>query len=131
MNRKESKYPEDWFRIGQKDFKRAEILFDAGDFEGAGFHIQQTIEKYIKGFLLSKGWKLRKIHELEALLNDAIVYEPVLEKYRIDIQKITEFYIEDRYPFIVSSKLTVDDMKKSLATAFSVIKEIDKIMIQE
>ena len=106
MSRKESNYPEDWFRIGQKDLKRAELLFNAGDYKGAGFHVQQAIEKYVKGFLLSKGWKLRKIHDLEAILNDVVVYESSLEKYRTEFQKITEFYIEDRYPFIVSSKLT-------------------------
>lgn len=65
MRREESLYPKDWFRVGEKEIKRAEILLKAGDLEGAGFNIQQALEKHLKGFLLYKGWSLRRIHESE------------------------------------------------------------------
>ena len=98
MAHRESLYPEDWFRIGKKDLKRAEYLLDLGDLEGAGFNIQQAVEKYLKGFLLSRGWTLRRIHELETILNDVIIYEPSFEKFREVCQKITDYYSIDRYP---------------------------------
>jgi len=47
MKRDESRYPQDWFRIGEREFKRAQNLLNLGDMEGAGFNIQQTIEKYL------------------------------------------------------------------------------------
>ncbi len=131
MGHRESQYSDDWFRIGNKDIKRAEILLDLRDFEGAGFHIQQAVEKYLKGFLLSKGWKLRRIHELEVLLNDAIIYEPILEKFRMDCQKITEYYLEERYPFQISSELTEDELRKSLESATELINEIIILMKEE
>lgn len=71
---KESIYFQDWFKIGEKDLNRAKKLLEWSDLEGAGFNIQQAVEKYLKGFLLSKGWKLRRIHNLETLLDDAVIY---------------------------------------------------------
>ena len=61
MRGNESQYSNEWFTIGDKDLRRAVNLLELNDFEGTGFNIQQAIEKYPKGFLLSKGWKLRKI----------------------------------------------------------------------
>ena len=48
MRREESLYPKDWFRIGQKEIRRAENLLNLSDLEGAGFNIQQAVEKYLK-----------------------------------------------------------------------------------
>jgi HEPN domain-containing protein len=72
MPPRDSLYPQDWFRIAEKDLKRAEHLLSIDDPEGAGYHLQQSVEKYLKGFLLYKGWKLKRIHDLEVLLNDAL-----------------------------------------------------------
>jgi HEPN domain-containing protein len=67
MRRKESTYPADWLRIAEKDFGRVERLLDNRDPEMAGFCLQQALEKFLKAFLLSKGWQLRRIHNLDAL----------------------------------------------------------------
>ncbi|MBI4559001.1 MAG: HEPN domain-containing protein [Candidatus Hydrogenedentes bacterium] len=127
MRRKESRRPADWFRIGDKEIKRADTLFKAGDLEGAGINIQQSVEKFLKGFLLSKGWKLKRIHPLDTLLNDAVSYEPSLEAFRETCEKITEYYIEERYPFTVVSELEPEEIADSLRTARSLIDEIKKL----
>ena len=74
MPHKESRYPRDWFRIGAKELRRAETLLNALDFSGAGFNIHQALEKYLKGYLLSNGWKLRRIHDLVILLMDRRIF---------------------------------------------------------
>ena len=124
MEFKESKYFQDWYKIGEKDIKRAKKLLDWGDLEGAGFNIQQAVEKYLKGFLLSRGWMLRRIHNLETLLEDAIIYEASLEKFRIDCQKATYYYIKERYPLLVVSELTQEEVKGSLESANKLISKI-------
>ncbi len=53
MPREESLYPADWIRIAEKDLRRVERLLDDQDPEGAGFHLQQAVEKFLKAFLLS------------------------------------------------------------------------------
>jgi len=120
----ESLYPADWLRIAEKDFKRAQKLLNAGDPELAGFCLQQAIEKFLKAFLLSKGWELRRIHNLDALLDEAVVYDPSLEKFRSVCQKITAFYYIERYPFIVETGITEDDVRASLKQIKKLIEKI-------
>ena len=52
MKNKESKLPQDWFSIGNKDLKRVEIMLNAGDITDAGVHLQQAIEKGLKNKIL-------------------------------------------------------------------------------
>ena len=99
MKRDESRYPRDWFRIGNRELKRAHNLLRLGDLEGAGFNTQQALEKYVKGYLLARGWELRRIHDLETLLNEVIVYDSSFEQFRAACQKITQYYVEERYPY--------------------------------
>ena len=124
MGKNASLYPEDWYRIGSKELKRAEILLQHKDVEGAAFNVQQTIEKYFKGFLLSKGWELRKVHNLETLLNDVVEYDPSFEEFRDECLKVTDYYFEDRYPFTAVSGLTEEEVKQSLVIARRIIEKI-------
>lgn len=128
MERKESQYPRDWLRIGDKEIERARNLLKLGDLEGAGFNIQQAVEKYLKGFLLSKGWELKKIHNLETLINEAVNYEPSFEEYRASCQKITQYYVEERYPFTTASTLTDDEIKESLVAAESILQRVKSLI---
>lgn len=70
MKREESRYPQDWFRVGDKELMHAQNLLNLEDLEGAGFNIQQAVEKYLKGYLLSQEWQPRRIRDLEVLLNE-------------------------------------------------------------
>jgi len=131
MRREESRYPQDWFRIGDKELTRAQNLLRLGDLEGAGFNVQQAVEKYLKGYLLAQGWELRRIHALETLLNEVIVYDPSFEEFRAVCQKITQYYVEERYPFTVSSELTEEEIKESLAIAEKMIGKIRGLVEQQ
>jgi len=124
MPSRDSLYPQDWFRIGEKDLKRAEHLLTIDDAEGAGYHLQQAVEKYLKGFLLYKGWRLKRIHDLEVLLNDALKYEKTLEKYRNLLQKVTGYYVIDRYPLASSPTLTPDEVRESITEANELIQQL-------
>lgn len=120
----ESLYPSDWFRYGKKDLRRVRYMLDMNDPEAAGFFLQQALEKYLKGYLLAKGWRLKKIHQLDVLLNDAIKFEPLFDEYRSHLIKITEYYIEERYPYVVESELTIEEVKESLARSVEFIEMI-------
>ena len=124
MPPKESLYPKEWFRIAEKDFKRAEQLLKLDDAEGAGYNLQQAVEKYLKGFLLSKGWKLKRVHDLEVLLNDALQYEPTLEEFRGLCQKITDYFLLDRYPLPTSITLTIRQVENSIDRAQKLIAKL-------
>lgn len=110
----ESILPKDWLKRGEKDLKRVGIMLEAEDFGDAGFHLQQAIEKYLKAYLLSKGWELEKTHDLVKLINYAVKYNPKLESFVSLCETVTEYYIEERYPFIIKSELTKEEIEESL-----------------
>ena len=114
MRREESPYPADWLRLAERDLGRAEHLLSIHDAEGAGFYLQQAVEKFLKAFLLSKGWKLERIHDLEALLNRTLAYDASLEAFRAVCQKVTGFYIIERYPAMTDEGLTDEDVRRAL-----------------
>ena len=49
----------------------------------------------------------------------------------MDCQKITEYYVEERYPFHINSELTEDELRKSLESAAELINEIIILMEKE
>ena len=124
MPPEESSYPADWRRIAEKDLRRVSHLLEVQDPEAAGFFLQQAVEKFIKAFLLFKGWKLERIHDLEALLNAALAYDSALESFRSVCQKITGFYMVERYPLIIEAGLTNDDVQNSLAEVKGLIEKL-------
>jgi HEPN domain-containing protein len=90
-DKKESLYPQDWFRKGEQDLKAAKVLLSSDNLETASFHLHQAVEKYLKGYLLSKGWKLRRIHDLEELLDETITYNKSFKEFREVTQMATEY----------------------------------------
>ncbi len=124
MSHEESVYPSDWIRIAEKDLKRVNGLLDGLDSELAGFCLQQAVEKFLKAFLLSQGWRLRKIHDLGALLDDAVTYDGSLEEFRNVCQKISAFYFVDRYPFVVETGMTEEDVRSSLQQVKGLIEKL-------
>lgn len=126
--REESLYPGDWLRIAEKDLGRVERMLATGDPEAAGFYLQQAVEKFLKAFLLSKGWELERIHDLEALLNQALVYDASLEKFRPVCQKITVFYFVERYPFVVEAGTTEEDVCTSLEQVRELIERLCRML---
>lgn len=103
---------------------RVNQLLDNQDPEAAGFFLQQTVEKFLKAFLLSKGWKLKRIHDLETLLNRALDYDSSLEPFREVCQKITGFYSIERYPFFTEPGITDDDVREALMDAKTLIEKL-------
>jgi HEPN domain-containing protein len=112
MKQPDSTYPADWLGIADKDWARVDMLLPS-DPELAGFCLQQAVEKYLKAFLLAKGWTLRRLHNLEALLDQAVVHEPRFDAFRPVCQRITAFYFLERYPFMTPSSITEADVREA------------------
>jgi len=85
----------------------------------------------LKAYLLSKGWRLRRIHDLEILLNDALEYAPSLEAFREICQKITDYYRVERHPFTTPSALTSEEVRHSFGETQKLIKKIRELMSSE
>lgn len=121
---KDSLIPEDWKKIARKDWKRIKRNLGEDDADAAGYYLQQSLEKYLKAFLLQYGWKLKKIHALHDLLSDAAVYNLSLESFRQLCERVSGYYFVDRYPPLVPSELSCTDVKKDLEEADKFIKTL-------
>lgn len=127
MMRRESRLPDDWFAKAKKEMRRVQVLLADGDTEGAGFHLQQAAEKYLKGYLLGRGWPLIRTHDLEVLLNEALTYDERFEEYLDAGIVVREFYVEMRYPFITSPP----PARQGLETVLGAMEEMIALILAE
>ena len=112
----------EWYAQGDLDIRAAEILLaQDGPLPVIAFHIQQAVEKYLKGWLLSTGWALRRTHEVEALVQEAIARNADFAPFLAPCQRITEYYIETRYPLGVHTLLDPATITADLNTARNLI----------
>lgn len=116
-NASRSSVSDEWLAIARKDWKRVERNLREKDIEAAAFFLQQSLEKYLKAFLIKHKWKLRKIHELDALLDGAIGYKAELENFRALCERVSGYYFAQRYPPLGTFDLTSADIKKDLKQA--------------
>jgi len=122
----ESTYPADWLRIAADDLRRVPRRLEEDDIADAAFHLQQALEKYLKGFLLSRGWKLERIHDLRALLEEAARHEPSLKKFRRLCAEVTAYYIQERYPFF-GTKPSREEVEANLERARGLVELIEEL----
>lgn len=112
----------DWYAQGDMDLQAAEILLNSqGPLPAAAFHIQQVVEKYLKGFLISTGWPLRRTHDLELLIQEVIARDTDFSQFLKPCQRITEYYIETRYPLGIHTLLQRETVEADLDTAHDLI----------
>ncbi|KCZ70863.1 hypothetical protein ANME2D_02888 [Candidatus Methanoperedens nitroreducens] len=126
MSDKESSLPEDWFKKGAEDNQAVRILLKHGGSSSvAAYLIQQMLEKYMKGFLLSKGWRLKRTHDLEELLDVSVEFDQSFEEFRELSQKATAFYFLERYPFF-AGELSREEVKSAYLESQKLIEKIEK-----
>ena len=112
----------EWFERGRHDFEVAKIVLTEEEYlDVALFHIHQAVEKYLKGFLILKGWELKKIHDLEVLITEAVSFDVVFQKYLDFGRKLTAFYYEGRYPTGPITSYSKEEVREMLETAEEII----------
>ncbi len=118
----------EWFRKAQHDLETAQLLYkNEGYTEIIAFHIQQALEKYLKGYLIANGCKLRKIHDLEDLLSAAIEFDPTFADFLNVCRKATKYYMDSRYPIGGVEDYTCEEIKQTLDVAIRLVSKIKKI----
>ena len=66
--------------------------------DSACFHAQQCIEKYLNAVLIKKRISFSKVHDLEVLLDLCLAVYPLWEPMRNDMQLLTQYAVQFRYP---------------------------------
>ena len=74
------------------------------------FHAQQFLEKYFKARLVVAGVPFPKTHDLARLLDLILPIEPLWETWRADLNLLSSFAVEFRYP---GESATKDDARRA------------------
>ncbi|HET8759881.1 MAG TPA: HEPN domain-containing protein [Nitrospiria bacterium] len=119
--REDSPYSEDWLRVARQDWHRIHVMLADGDGDAAGLFLQQAIEKFLKAFLLEHGWKLKKVHTLQSLLDEAVAFKSTLAPFRPLCEKVSGFYFAERYPSLGGEELDAEDVRRELDHARGLI----------
>ncbi len=67
-------------------------------YDAVCFHAQQCAEKYLQARLCEADMLFGKIHDLVALLDQVLGYEPSWEEFRKDLAYLSDFAVNFRYP---------------------------------
>ena len=98
MNPDNSRYVHEWVANSDRDYDRARRMLNDDDAEGAGYYIQQSLEKLLKAYLIARGWRLERTHNLVELLEEAELHDAVLGDYSATCVDAATYYYWDRYP---------------------------------
>jgi len=118
----------EWFERGDHDIETAQLLYvEEGYPDVIAYHIQQAIEKYLKGYLVLKGQRPPWVHGLDTLLNLVSEVEPDLYSPYIDLcEKAIRYYLEERYPPGPLVDYTREELKSDLDLVWQLVGVIRK-----
>ena len=115
----------EWFERANHDLDAARILIKENvHFDVVLFHIHQAVEKYLKGYLIHKGWELKKIHDLETLMTEASNFDSELLKHLDFGRRLSGYYYEERYPPGPVSSCSKKEIEEMLGLADQIIKRL-------
>lgn len=117
---------QEWFERRDHDIETAQLLYDEHGYTDAiAYHIQQAIEKYLKGYLVLHGQRPPRIHELDTLLALATRFQADLYPSFVDLcERVSRYYIEGRYPPGPPAEYRRDEIKADLDQAWQLIRRI-------
>jgi HEPN domain-containing protein len=115
---------EEWKEVARMDWQRVRRNLRDQDSIAAGFYLQQSIEKFLKAFLIAHRWELKKIHRLDTLLDEAINYNKGLKTFYKLCERVSGYYRADRYPPLGVIELTTEDIEKDMGEAKKLIQTL-------
>ena len=91
--------PRHWLEAGRARLTSADHLHFA---EGASAAVvellQEAVERYLKGYLIDRGWSLQRIHDLTVLLDAAAGYDARFRAFLDMSEALTDQFWAQHYP---------------------------------
>lgn len=93
----------EWFEKADHDLSSAKIIYIhiPENSDVIGFHCQQAVEKYLKGYLSYLEIEFKKTHDLKYLINLISTKDETFDELYNNIVKLSDFAVNIRYPDIV------------------------------
>ena len=91
--------PADWFYLADDRLHAADLLWKTGGLTPSGIELlQAAAERYLKGYLIAKGWHLIKTHDLEELVAKAASFDQSFSRFVRFAEELTEDFFAQHYP---------------------------------
>ena len=120
----DSSYPADWLEVARRDWRRVHMSLSAGDAELAAYLLEQCLEKYLKAYLLERGWQLRRTHLLANLLDEAEAFDRSMEAHRALCERVSGYLLVGRYPLLGVAKLELEQVMDDAREAGALIQAL-------
>ena len=76
--------PAHWFEFARERLRCADALFQAfGPTWTAIELLQEAVERFLKGYLIATGWRLRRVHDLQQLMHEAAERDALRGVFRV------------------------------------------------
>ena len=122
-----NEFVDEWIQKAEGDFVSGLREYRARklpNFDAAGFHAQQCIEKYLKALLQMHDVRFEKIHDLLALKELCLSFFPELELHQESLAYLNQFAVAFRYPGESASR-------EQAKRAVKIMQELRTILKQE
>ncbi len=91
--------PSDWFAFAAERMRGADVLWREEGVTGLGIEaLQEAVERFLKGFLIARGWTLVKTHDLERLVHEAAQFDSSFNHFVPLAIELTEDFFSQHYP---------------------------------
>jgi HEPN domain-containing protein len=108
-----------WYRKAVGDLEAARVCFESASVPGwiVGFHLQQAVEKALKGMLVVARCEPPRTHDLVRLHQLLIQHGGQHPLAPEDIEALQPFAVEDRYPILLPTDVSRDELRALLRAA--------------
>jgi HEPN domain-containing protein len=91
--------PSDWYLLGSDKLRAADAVYEAlGPSLSCVELLHEAVERYLKGWLVGRGWKLVRTHDLQQLVDAAGAIEPKYLSYSDFAADLTQQFFLQHYP---------------------------------
>ena len=92
--------PRDWLLFADTDLTAVRVLArQETAFAVCRSKLSEALEKLLKADLIQRGWSLRKVHDLQTLLDDLTPHTPSTSRaLQPIVDELAEAYTQTRYP---------------------------------
>jgi HEPN domain-containing protein len=95
----DEKNPKDWLFLARERLQAADALFQSLGATYSGVELlQESVERFLKAYLIGKGWKLEKIHNLSTLLDCAVAFDAHFKNHADLCENLTVQFWAQHYP---------------------------------
>lgn len=96
------------------------------------FLCQSAAEKFLKGFLLSRGWSLERTHDLVELLGWCADYDTELAGMIAEGALLNEYIVAGRYPGdIATEQIGAAEAREALEAAQRIRAQVRRAMTEQ